>query len=263
MKRLEALGGRSRLAASNLAVLGALASLALIAATEGNAQSASDEIPDISDVWQWGQCVGGSGFTCMLLEEDDELLTERAKAYRDAIDEVAQPKYDCAPMSIPHMWTDPYSHQIEQLEDRVIFTYGKDDVVRTVWLEGHGHPKPAVNEFFYFGYSTGRYEDGALVVETTRFTFDPQGLNADFKLPSSTQKKVTERYTKDGDDLVLEVTTIDTFFLREPWTFKVRSRPDPEPLALPWNCDLDGARQILKILPTSYPDDPEIVRLEE
>jgi len=150
------------------------------------------------------QCVDGPGFRCMLLEEDDELLTERAKAYRDAIDEVAQPKYDCAPMSIPHMWTDPYSHQIEQTDDRVIFTYGKDDVVRTVWLDGHNHAKPAINEFFYFGYSTGHYEDGALVVETTRFTFDPQGLNADFKLPSSTQKKVTERYTKDGNDLILE-----------------------------------------------------------
>jgi hypothetical protein len=251
------------LAISRPAALVSLLSLALSFATSGNAQPAVSEIPDISGVWQWGRCEGANGFSCMLLDEDDALLTERAKAYRDAIDEVAQPKYDCAPMSIPHMWTDPYSHQIEQLEDRVILTYGKDDVVRTVWLDGHDHPKPAVNEYFYFGYSTGHYDDGALVVETTHFTFDPQGLNADFKLPSSTQKKVTERYTKDGDDLILEVTTIDTFFLQEPWVFKIRSAPDPEPLALPWNCDLEGSRQILKILPTSYPNDPKIVRLEE
>lgn len=236
---------------------------ALAIATETSAQSAASDIPDISGVWQWGRCVDGTGSGCMLLEEDDALLTERAKAYRDAIDEVAQPKYDCAPMSIPHIWTDPYSHQIEQLEDRVVLTYAKDDVLRTVWLNGHGHPEPAVNEFFYFGHSTGHYEDGALVVETTRFVFDPQGLNADFKLPSSTQKKITERYSKDGNDLILEVTTIDTFFLGEPWTFKIRSQPDPEPLALPWNCDLEGARQILKILPSSYPGDPDIVRLEE
>lgn len=232
---------------------------ALAGVTDGRAQSA---IPDIGGVWQWGQCADGPGFSCMLLEEDDALLTARARAYRDAIDEVAQPKYDCAPMPIPHIWTDPYSHRIDQLDDRVLLTYGKDDIVRTVWLDGHGHPEPAVNEFFYFGHSTGRYEDSTLVVETTRFTFDPQGLNADFKLPSSTQKKVTERYSKNGDDLVLQVTTIDTFFLREPWTFTIRSQPDPEPLALPWNCDLEGSRQILKILPTSYPGDPEIVRIE-
>ena len=227
------------------------------------AQLPGGAVPDLSGVWQWGQCTGGAEFGCMLLDEDDELLTRRAKAYRDAIDEVAQPKYDCAPMPIPHIWTDPYSFQIEQLEDRVIITYGKDDIVRTVWLEGHGHAKPAVNEFFYFGYATGRYADGALIVETSRFTFDPQGLNADFKLPSSTQKEVTERFSRDGEDLILEVSTIDTFFLTEPWTFTVRSRPDPEPLALPWNCDLEGSRQILKILPTSYPDDPEIVRIDQ
>ena len=250
-------------AVRNLAVSVFLSTLVFAVATDGHAQPASAEIPEISGVWHWGRCVDGAGSRCMFLGEDHELLTERAKAYRDAIDEVAQPKYDCAPMPIPHMWTDPYSHQIEQFEDRVIFTYGKDDVVRTVWLDGHGHPKPAINEFLYFGYSTGRYEDGALVVETSRFTFDPQGLNADFKLPSSTQKKLTERYTTEGNDLILEVTTVDTFFLREPWVFKVRSQPDPEPLALPWNCDLDGARQILRLLPTSYPNDPEIVRLEE
>ncbi|HWK54505.1 MAG TPA: hypothetical protein VNR18_09050 [Hyphomicrobiales bacterium] len=232
----------------------------------GGAQSAlaaNATVPDLSGVWQWGQCVDGSGFNCMLLEEDDSRLTGRALAYRDAIDEIAQPKYDCAPMSIPHMWTDPYSHQIEQLDDRVILTYGKDDVVRTVWLEGHGHPKPAPNEYYVFGHSVGHYEDGALVVETTHFTFDPQGLNADFRLASSTQKKVTERYTREGDNLVLEVSTIDTFFLKEPWVYKVRSRPDPEPLALPWGCDLEGARQGLQLLPPQYPNDPPIVRLPD
>ncbi|MGD8323940.1 MAG: hypothetical protein PVF50_06195, partial [Gammaproteobacteria bacterium] len=164
------------------------------------AQSVSDKVPDISGVWQWGRCADGSGSGCMLLAENDARLTGRARAYRDAIDEIAQPKYDCAPMPIPHIWTDPYSFQIEQFEDRVVISYGKDDIVRTVWLEGHGHPTPEVYQFFYFGHSVGRYEEGALVVETARFVFDPQGLNADFRLPSSTQKRVTERFSRDGDD---------------------------------------------------------------
>ena len=238
--------------------------LALLALTgTGPARAAASDIPDISGVWQWGRCVDGSGFDCMLLEEDDALLTNRAKGYRDAIDEVAQPKYDCAPISIPHMWTDPYSHQIEQKEDRVIFTYGKDDVVRTVWLDGHGHKRPPSNQFTYFGYSTGHYENGTLIVVTDHFTFDPQGLNADFKIPSSTQKRVTERYSKEGDNLILEVTTEDPFFLKEPWVYKVRSQPDPNPLSLPWNCDVKAAREILKLLPSSYPDDPPVHRIDE
>lgn len=239
----------------------ALACAALTLVATGSAQAAEAAIPDLGGVWQWGQCIGGDGFRCMLLEADDARLTGRARAYRDAIEEAAQPKYDCAPISIPHLWTDPYSHQIEQREDRVIFTYGKDDVVRTVWLEGHGHPGPAINEFTYFGHSTGRYEDGALIVETTKFSFDPQGLNADFKLASSTQKKVTEHYTLVEGDLVLEVTTIDTFFLKEPWVYKVRSERDPNPLSLPWACDLDGSREILKLMPSDYPNDPPIQRI--
>lgn len=255
--KLRTLSGRGK------AKLLTLSCAALAAGIAQYAAAASNDIPNISGVWQWGPCYDGTGFGCLILEEDSPLLTERAKALAAALDEIAQPKYDCAPMSIPHMWTDPYSHQIEQKEDRVIFTYGKDDVVRTVWLEGHGHPTPAVNEFFYFGHSVGRYEDGALIVETDHFAFDPQGLNADFRLASSTQKKVTERYTLEGEDLVLEVTTIDTFFLKEPWVYKVKSRPDPEPLALPWACDVRGARDSLELEPIKYPNDPPVVRLDE
>jgi hypothetical protein len=224
-------------------------------------QAASSGIPALSGVWQFGQCVDGSRMQCLILIEDDARLTTRAKAFRDAMDEAAQPKYDCAPMSIPHMWTDPYAHQIEQFDDRIVFTYGKDDVVRTAWLPNSRHPKPAKNEFLYFGDSRARYENGALIVETTHFAFDPQGLNADFRLPSSTQKKVVERYTREGADLVLEVTTTDPFFLKTPWTYKVRSRPDPEPLALPWNCDVESSRDILKLMAPRFPDDPPIVRL--
>ena len=133
---------KSELAALMLISAGLTAPLA-------DAQPAAGKIPELTGVWQWGRCDAG-GLSCMLLEEDDALLTDRAKAYRDAIDEIAQPKYDCAPMPVPHIWTDPYSFQIDQFDDRVILTYGKDDIVRTVWLEGHGHPEPAVNEFFYF-----------------------------------------------------------------------------------------------------------------
>lgn len=229
----------------------------------GQVQAADAGKPDLSGVWMFGSC-GGEGFNirCMVLEEDDVKLTNRAKAYRDVIDEAAQPKYDCAPMSIPHMWSDPYSYQIEQLEDRVILHYGKDDVTRTIWLEGYGHPEPAVNEFLYFGYSSGHYEDGALVVVTDKFTFDPQGLNADFRLASSTQKQVTERFSRDGENLVLEVSTIDPFFLKEPWTFTVTSRPDTAELDTSWACDLEASRQILKLMAPMYPNDPEIERID-
>ena len=229
----------------------------------GLPQSPAAKAPNVSGVWGWGRCIDGTGFNCMLIEANSPLLTKRARSFVAAFDEVAAPKYDCAPMSIPHLYTDPYAYKLEQREDRVIISYEKDDVVRTVWLEGHGHKRPALNQFFVHGYSTGRYEGDTLVVETTRFTFDPMGLNADFKMPTSAQKRVTERFTREGNALVLEVKTEDPFFLNKPWVYRVRSQPTNAELALPWDCDLEAARQSLLLLKTSYPEDPEIKRIEE
>ena len=58
------------------------------------------------------------------------------------------------------------------------------------------------------------------------------------------------------------MTIEDTFFLREPWIFDVRSRPDDQPLDLPWDCQLEAARQSLRLLPSEYPEDPEVVRIQ-
>ncbi len=226
----------------------------------GHGQAASSDIPDLDGLWSRPTCAGGGFGGCTTLREDDARLTDRALAYMAAIDEIAQPKYDCAPMPIPHMWTDPYSFRIEQLEDRVLIYYGKDDVVRTIWLESHDHPEPAINEFFYFGHADGHYEDGALLVVTDKFTFDPQGLNADFRIPSSTQKQLTERFSIDNGTLKMEVSTVDTFFLNEPWEFTVYSSPVKE-LDANWTCELDGARRSLRFETSKYLDDPEPVRI--
>ncbi len=206
-----------------------------------------------------GQCVGPNN-RCTAVGAEHPALTTRAKAFRDAIDELAVPKYDCSPTPLPHLFTDPYLYQIEQLADRVILTYEKDDVVRTVWLDGYDHPQPRTNEFFTHGYSRGRYEGNQLVVETTKFSFDPAGIDNDFNLPSSTQKRVTERYSSDGGGLRLEVRTEDPVFLLEPLGFVIESQPVDEPLALPWGCDPEAAQEILQVIPSKYPEDPPVVR---
>jgi len=240
-------------------VAGAFAGLVLV-----RASTAAEAIPEIAGLWQMPQCpstgaTGGGGLNrrCMEIAENDAKLTERAKAYHDAIDEFAQPKYDCAPMPIPMMWSEPYSFAIEQLEDRVLIRYGKEEVVRTIWLEGHGFEEPKYNEFFYYGHSVGRYENGALVAVTDRFTFDSQGWNADSRIPSSTQKQMFERFTKEGDTLVLEVTATDPFFLKEPLTYRVTSKPEAE-WDFDWDCDLEASRSILKIMEPQYPNDPPV-----
>jgi hypothetical protein len=181
-------------------------------------------------------------------------LRARAIGFRDAFDEVLAPKYDCVQATSPSLINDPYNFAIEQLDDRLIFRYEKDDVVRTIWLEGHGHPTPGVYDFYIQGHSVGRYEKGSLVVETTRFTFDPIGLDDMLNVPSSTQKRVVERYWRDGDTLYAHVVTEDPLFLLEPIEMSFEWQHTETPLILPYGCDPDIAKIQLELLPPKYED---------
>jgi hypothetical protein len=197
----------------------------------------------------------------MNVKGGERLLTARGRALAAAFDEVAAPKYDCSPAMLPIIFGDPYAFRIEQLADRLILTYEKDDVVRTVWLEGHGHQYPRQGLLFSHGYSTGRYEGNQLVVETFRFTFDPEGFAGDaLNAPSSTQKRLTERYTRDGDVLRMELTAEDPIFLQQPFTYTMEWRTTTEPLSLPWNCDPAAAQRNLNVVKSKYPQDPPVKR---
>jgi hypothetical protein len=244
-----------------------LASLlfACLAADRPMAQSEgrSAGVPALTGRYTERSCVPSRSTVCpeMSRAGAENYLTDRAKAFADAFDELAVPKYDCWPATLPGLFGDPYAFEIEQLEDRIIFTYEKDDIVRTVWLADHQHPEPRIGEFFTHGYSQGRYEGDELVVETGKFTFDPTGLAGDFlSAPSSTQKRLLERYSRNGDNLRMSLTVEDPIFLRQPINYVMQWRPSEPPLALPWNCDPAAAQRNLRLVPTKYPDDPPVVR---
>ncbi len=142
-----------------------------------------------------------------------------------------------------------------------MLTYEKDDVVRTVWLEGHGHDAPGIGQFFTHGYSSGRYEDDTLVVETTHIAFDPAGLAGDFiSAPSSTQKRVTERYLRTGDGMRIDLTIEDPVFLLKPVEYSIHYLTSGRPLSLPWNCQPAAAQRNLRLEPSKYPEDPPVIR---
>jgi hypothetical protein len=238
-------------------------------ATSVGAQAQSR--PDLSGPWLRGRCItasnpeicpdrqtaaaqrtGPSGLVML-----DSYLTARAKAFRDSFDEVAAPKYDCVPTAVPTLLTDPYPFKFEQRDDRVIITYEKEDIVRTVWLDGFNHKKPSIYEFFTHGYSTGKYEGGKFIVETTKFVFDPSGLDADFgNVPSSTQKRLIERYSLVDGRLHLDMTIEDPIFLLKPINYSMEWQKTDQELALPWSCDPESAKQNLLLQPSKYPDPP-------
>jgi len=181
-----------------------------------------------------------------------KLINTRAKAVIRALDEYAAPKYDCVGATVPRIVTDRYKLRIEQRADRVIFSYEKDDVVRTIWLEGHNHPAPTSNEYFLQGYSTGKYENGQLVIVTTRFTYDPTGLTDTSPfIPSSTRKKVTERYSRDRNVMKAAVVTEDPVFLTGPWTFSHQWDVSDDEF-YEYGCNIDTSHELLQFIPKKY-----------
>jgi len=219
--------------------------------------------PDLSGIYTGRRCVIPNSGVCPEMNPAgaERMLTARAKAFASAFDELAAPKYDCWPATLPILFGDPYAWQIAQLADRVTLTYEKDDVVRTVWLDGNGHSRPEPGDFYIHGYSTGRYEGDRFIVETSNFIFDPGGLAGDFlSAPSSTQKRLIEQYWLEGENLRMDLTVEDSVFLLEPIRYVMEWRPSTEPLSLPWDCNHKAAQRNLKMVPSKYPEDPPVDR---
>jgi hypothetical protein len=224
--------------------------VATIAAVPADAQSGQRSAADSNLVETWARRGCTSGQPCPFIPSQLPLKA-RAIGFIQAFDEPLGPKYDCVPATMPSLIIDPYNFKIEEHRDRLVFTYEKDDIARTIWLNGNG-PQPTVYDVYWQGHSVGRYEDGELVIETTKFPFDPTGLDDMYNIPSSTQKKVVERYRRVGDVLEAEIVTEDPLFLTEPVRFTFEWERTDRPLELPYSCDPELAKQPLKFIPSKY-----------
>lgn len=234
---------RRTLEAAAVAALVALAAGYLPTGLQAQAPAASAAIPDLTGIW---------ARTGRAVTPEQLPLNARGIALREAIDESLAPMYDCVPATVPHILGDPYNFQIEQRPDRVIIRFEKDAVTRTVWLEGHGHPAASNNDYALHGYSVGRYEGRQLVVETTKYTFDPGGLEDKPPMtPSSTQKKTIERYSREGNKLTVDVVLEDRLIIKEPVRFKFEFLPTKEALVEWPECDAEQARAPLNYMPVN------------
>jgi hypothetical protein len=178
------------------------------------------------------------------------VLNERALAYQKVFDEALSPKYDCVPSSSPAIQYDPYSMEVTQWPDRVMFRYEKDDQLRTVWLDGR---KAKDNEYSLQGFSVGEYKDDALYVTTDHFLFDVTGFDDYNGIPSSQLKKVTEKYWREGAELRVTVTVEDEMFLRQPASYTTRWVPQRADYKLSaWDCDPETSRAPVRMMPPKY-----------
>jgi hypothetical protein len=237
--------------------LGAAGALWLIAfagpapSTIAAQSPAPERVPDLSGLWDGGGRSRPVNSERVPWGKDNfPDLNERARAYQKVFDEALSPKYDCQPSTPPALEYDPYMMEVVQWPDRVLLRYEKDDQLRTVWLDGR-HPVSV--DYGLQGFSVGRYEGNALLIETDHFVFDITGFDDYNGIPSSSQKRVLERYWREGEELKATVTVEDPMFLRKPASYTTRWLPAPKGVKLSaFECDPESARAAVKFLPPKY-----------
>ena len=171
-------------------------------------------------------------------------VTDKGRAATANVDPKATTQKDCIPIGAPALMFYPVATTVTVQKDKVVFKIDWLDSERTVYLDGRKHP-PAT-ELTLQGHSVGKWEGDTLVVETTNFKEHPMGLST--SLPSSNQKRLTERFKLSPDKkmLLYSGTVEDPVYLSKPveWNGKWEYRP-----GMPHSnskCDLETARQFLK-----------------
>jgi hypothetical protein len=158
--------------------------------------------------------------------------------FRDAD---ANPGLDCVPFASPPYMILPGFRSIELRDDAVVIRGEDAAVERVVHLNvaNHDGAAPSVQ-----GHSIGRWENGALVVDTARF--GPHRLGNGAGLPSGAAKHLVERFALNAEGgLTYSFEVEDAEYLKERVTGTAQwlYRPDVEYTPTP--CSRDNAQRFL------------------
>jgi Family of unknown function (DUF6152) len=170
-------------------------------------------------------------------------VTEKGKAAMANVDPKATTQKDCIPIGSPALMFYPVANTITVQRDRVMMKVDWMESERIIYLDGRKHP-PASQTSLH-GHSVGRWEKDTLVVETTNFKDHAMGLST--SLPSSAQKRLTERFALGPDGKTLNYSGVieDPVYLTRPveWSGHWEYRPN-----MPHSnekCDVNVARKFL------------------
>jgi hypothetical protein len=153
---------------------------------------------------------------------------------RQANDSRDDPTARCVVGGVPRSDFVGYPFKILQMPGLVVILYEAVHSYRQIFTDGRELPKdPNPN---WFGYSVGKWEANALVVETTGFNDDVWLDNAG--RPATDRLRVTERFVRrDFGHMDIQITIDDPKAYTKPWmtTQPLALQPDTE--LLEYICD--------------------------
>jgi hypothetical protein len=197
-----------------------------------------------------GNCAGRRGDAGELLENcsipfDQLPLNARGKAWLEFMDHLQSPTLnDCLPISFPTLWGDNAVWEMSAQIDSITQYFGgsANNVLRKIWMDGRGHPPKG--EAYQHGHAIAHFDGDDLIVESTNYTFDPDGTDDHSHMASSVLKKLTERYHKIDDDIMrITITLEDPIFLKRPFVYAhIHKRRPPQQVNTWFECDAEASR---------------------
>ena len=206
--------------------------------------------------------VGGNLNLCQFpINELEKVMNGRGRLWLKTFssDDAISPKWTCG-VSLGGTITRSGTKTFIQRADAIVMWFENSQTGRYIYTDGRQHP-PA-SDMFYWGHSIGWMEGETFVVETTNFTWDPDGYDDQAHMARSHLAKWTERYTmKDKDNMEVEFIMDDPVFLKEPFKFVGAMKRTTQELNNAWECDSEsGAREIYSTFKNPYPDDNTLQR---
>ena len=122
---------------------------------------------------------GGRPLCQWPIDRLEKVLNGRGRAWRqfsrNGGDDVLSPRWTCVAAGLGTVLTEGYLRGFYKRADSLVMHFDQSNWFRSVWTDGRAHP-PA-SDSFYHGHSIGWMEGNTFVVETTNFTWDPDGYD--------------------------------------------------------------------------------------
>jgi hypothetical protein len=152
---------------------------------------------------------------------------------RLASDGVNDPLAHCKPTGLPILNAAPLPYKIVQAPRMVLILYEENTVFRQIFLDARVPVEDAVPR--WMGYSTGRWDDDTLIVETVGF-HDRHWLDAAGH-PNSDKLRLIERFRRpSAGRLEIQTTIDDAGAYTKPVVYTVQATALPDEDLLEYFC---------------------------
>ena len=205
----------------------------------------ADGTPDLSGVWirREGESApkesNQQAFSLAWFRPAGEKIPLRPAAeaifkQRADRDGAGRPSERCLPHGVPGSMLPATPFKMVETTGLTLILFEDYVDFRQIFTDGRGHPKsmsPA-----WYGYSTGKWDGDAFVVDTRGFT-DASWLDG-LGLPHSDQLHVIERFRRVNVGLLdLQGTIDDPPMYTQPWTFHIQFNMLPDSDLIEYLCE--------------------------